>query len=82
MDTSPRDVTSNHGSLSAPPIAELEVVRVTHNVDSEGFHIPNDASGTVVAVYDRGAANAVEIADLPGGPEVVTLRAEQIERLH
>jgi hypothetical protein len=66
----------------APPIEEFEVVRVTHDIESEGYSVPKDTCGTVVAVYDRGAAYAVEIADLPGGMEVVTLRADQIERTH
>lgn len=52
------------------------------DVEAEGYSIPKDARGTVVAVHDRGAAYAVELADLPGGPEVVTLRADQIERSH
>jgi len=41
-----------------------------------------DTSGTVVAVFGYGVAYAVEIADLPGGPEVVTLQSDQIERIH
>jgi len=59
-----------------------EGVRLTRSVEAEGYSIPQDAFGTVPAVYDRGAAFAVELADLPGGPEVVTLRADQIERTH
>ena len=57
-------------------------MRATRSVAAEGYRIPKDTSGTVVAVYDGGAAYAVEIADLPGGSEVVTLRADQIERMH
>jgi hypothetical protein len=82
MDTPSRDPTRDHGTIMAPPIAEFEKVRVTLNVATEGYTIPKDACGTVVAVYSRGAAFAVEIADLPGGPEVVALRGDQIERLH
>jgi len=59
-----------------------EGVRLTRSVEAEGCNIPKDASGTVPAVYDRGAAYAAELADLPGGPEVVTLRADRIERTH
>lgn len=81
-DRSSHDTPDDHGTITFPPIAEFETVRVTRSVDTEGFLIPKDTSGTVVAVYDRGAAYAVEIADLPGGPEVVTLQAEQIERVH
>jgi len=36
----------------------------------------------VVAVHDQGSAYTVEITDLPGGAEVVTLRADQIECTH
>jgi hypothetical protein len=68
--------------IMAPPITEFETVHVTLNVETEGYTIPKDAHGTVVAVYSRGATFAVEIAGLPGGPEVVTLQADQIERLH
>jgi hypothetical protein len=80
VDTASRDPSESHSAILAPPIAEFEVVHVTHTMDIERSGIPQDASGTVVAVHDRGAAYAVEIADLPGGPEVVTLRAGQIER--
>jgi hypothetical protein len=82
MDTSSRDPTGTHGTISAAPIAEFEEVRVMFNLQAEGYSIPKDARGTVVAVYDRGAAYAVELTDLPGGPEVVTLRSDQIERSH
>jgi hypothetical protein len=82
MATSSRDPTENHGTILAPPIAEFEEVRVMVNVEADGYSIPENARGTVVAVYDRSAVYALELADLPGGPEVVTLRADQIERLH
>jgi hypothetical protein len=57
-------------------------VRVRRSVEAECYSIPKDTSGTVVAVFGHGVAYAVEIADLPGGPEVVTLQSEQIERSH
>ncbi len=82
MDTSSRNPSGDHSAILAPPFAEFAIVRVTRNVQTEGYSIPKDTSGTVVAVYDQGAAYAVEIADLPGGPEVVTLRADQVERMH
>ncbi len=80
MDTTPRNAGHGHSAGLTTPIAELERVRVTRNVQTDGFSLAKNTRGTVVAVYDRGAAYAVEIADLPGGPEVVTLRADQIER--
>jgi hypothetical protein len=82
MDTSSRGPTENHRTISAAPIAEFERVRVMFDVDTEGYSIPKDAIGTVVGIYGEGAAYAVEIANLPGGPEVVTLRADQVERAH
>jgi Domain of unknown function (DUF4926) len=63
-------------------IAEYEPVRVVRDVLAEGYSISKNTTGTVVGIYDRSAAYAVEIADLPGGPEVVTLRADQLERAH
>jgi hypothetical protein len=82
MDTSSRNPADRQSVILAPSIAEFEIVRVTHTVEAEGYRIPKDSSGTVVAVHDQGAAYAVELANLPGGPEVVTLRADQIERIH
>ena len=82
MDTAPRKGSAPHGATLSAPIAAYEIVRVARSVKAEGYRIPKHTPGTVVAVYDDGAAYAVEIADLPGGPEVVTLRANQIERRH
>jgi hypothetical protein len=82
MSTASRKDTESFGATLSPPIAAYEIVRVTRSVQAEGYGIPKDTSGTVVAVFDRGSAYAVEIADLPGGPEVVTLRADKIERMH
>ncbi|MGH7100329.1 MAG: hypothetical protein ACREE4_22150, partial [Stellaceae bacterium] len=62
-------------------IHEHEPVRVTGDVDAEGYHIAKDTAGVVVGIYGDGAAYAVEIPELPGGPEVVTLKAGQIERI-
>jgi hypothetical protein len=81
MDTVERKGSVSHGAVLSRPIAAYETVRLTRGVEAEGYSIPKDASGAVLAVYDHGAAYAVEIADLPGGPEVVTLRADQIERM-
>ena len=64
------------------PIAEFTIVRITRSIVSEGFSVPKDTCGTIVAVYDRGTAYAVKVADLPGGPEGVTLQADQIEPMH
>jgi len=82
MDTSSRDTSGDDSAITAPPIAEFEVVRVTRNVHSDGYNVPKDTRGTVIAVYGLGAAYAVEIADLPGGTEIVTLRPDQIERMY
>ena len=77
-----RKDAGTHSAILSPPIAAHEVVRVTRRVEADNYSIAKDTHGTVVAVYGRGTAYAVEIADLPGGPEVVTLRADQIERMH
>jgi len=69
------------GNVS-PIIPEHDLVRLIGDVQAEGFSIPKDTTGTVVGIYGKGAAYAVEIANLPGGPEVVTLRADQVERAH
>ena len=82
MDTSSRSSSGDRGADLAPAIAEFEVVRVTRNVKAEGHRLPKNTRGTVVAVYDQGAAYALEVADLPSGADVVTLRADQIERMH
>jgi hypothetical protein len=82
MDTSSRNPTGNHGTILAPPIAEFERVRVMFDVEAEGYSRLKDTKGTVVGIYGKGAAYAVEIANLPGGPDVVTLRADQVKRAH
>ncbi len=78
--TSRRTLTAQRATASGP-IPEFGVVRTRHAVQAEGHRIPPNTQGTVVAIYGDGAAYAVEIADLPGGPDVVTLRADQIERI-
>ncbi|HUB43508.1 MAG TPA: hypothetical protein VMB73_00855 [Acetobacteraceae bacterium] len=60
-------------------ITEFEPVRVVRDVLAEGNNISKDTTGTIVGVYEKSAAYAVEIANLPGGPEVVTLRAGRVE---
>lgn len=64
------------------PIHEHESVRITRDLEAEGYRITKDTRGVVVGVYGGGTAYAVEISELPGGPEVVTLKAGQIERIH
>lgn len=82
MDTATRKGSGIRGATLSPPIAAYEIVRATRSIQAEGYRIPKHTPGTVVAVFNRGAAYAVEIADLPGGPEVVTLRPDQIQRTH
>jgi Domain of unknown function (DUF4926) len=82
MDTAPSKGSGTRRTTLSAPIAAYEIVRVTRSVATEGYRIPKNTSGTVVAVYDGGAAYGVEIADLSGGSEIVTLRADQIERMH
>jgi hypothetical protein len=82
MGTSPRRTPTEHHAAAATPIPEFGMVRTRRAVQAEGYRIPRHTQGTVVAIYDRGVAYGVEIADLPGGPEVVTLRGDQIEPIH
>jgi hypothetical protein len=72
-------ILANDGSAVIP---EFEHVRLTRDVKIEGYDIAKDMIGTVVGIYGKGAAYAVEIANLPGGPEVVTLQADQLERVN
>lgn len=69
------------GGVSGP-IHEHESVGITYDLEAEGYQIAKNTPGVVVGIYGDGAAYAVEIAALPGGPEVVTLKAQQIERIH
>jgi hypothetical protein len=82
MKTLPRSAGPAPRKASTAPTPELGIVRTRSAVLAEGHRIPRHTQGTVVAVYDRGVAYAVEIADLPDGPDVVTLRGDQIERVH
>lgn len=82
MSTSPRRASTEHHATPSVPIPEFGIVRTRRAVQADGYRIPRHTQGTVIAIYDRGGAYAVEIANLPGGPEVVTLRGDQIERIH
>ena len=82
MGTPTRKPSDDHSAILPTLIAESASVRVTRSVEADGYTLPEDTRGTVVAVYGRGAAYAVKITDFPGGPDVVTLRAEQIEPAH
>ncbi|WP_218081638.1 type I restriction endonuclease subunit R [Anthocerotibacter panamensis] len=61
------------------PFPEHQIIRVAYDLESEGFHLPKGLIGTIVSVYRGGEAYAVEFIDLPSGPEVVTLKPEQME---
>ncbi len=81
MRISPRRVSTEHHAAPCAPIPEFGIVRTRRAVQAEGYRIPRHTMGTVVAIYDRGVAYGAEIADLPGGPEVVTLRGDQLEHI-
>jgi hypothetical protein len=59
---------------------EHDVIRVTHDVESDGYEVKRDMTGTIISVYNGGEAYAVEIAEIDDGPAVVTLRANEMER--
>ena len=57
MSQSTRSSSDDHRSTLAFPIAELEIIRV----NAEGYTVPKDTCGTVVAIYDSGVAYAVAV---------------------
>src|ERR1700733_5173483 len=71
MTASPGRTRAEQRGMPSAPIPEFGIVRTRQAVQAEGYRIPRHTQGTVVAIYDHGAAYAVEIAGLPGGPEVV-----------
>ncbi len=54
-------------------IAEHAMVRVLRDCTGEGHCLAKDSVGTVVAIYNRGEAYAVELEDAAGATAVVTL---------
>ena len=64
----------------SPLVPEHDLVRLIRDVQAERYGIPKDTTGTVVGIYGEAEAYAVEITNLSGGPEVVTLQADQVER--
>ena len=56
-------------------LAEHTRVRLLRAVESEGIALPAGLAGTVVSVYGRGRAYAVEFADVAGEMAVVTIPA-------
>jgi len=67
---------SNPGLARALP--EHQLVRVRVACEREGYRLSAGLRGTVVAVYGRGEAYAVEFPDLGGEPVVVTLMAADL----
>ena len=81
MNRSGRQPVTAKGNKGLAAILEFEHVRLTRDVQIEGYDIAKNMIGTVVEIYGKGAAYAVEIANLPGGSEVVTLQPDQLERV-
>ena len=65
--------------VNAKRFEEHDVVRVRRDVEVEGHRLRKGMVGAVVSVYGDGQAFAVEFTDLPGGTDVVTLVADQLE---
>lgn len=65
---------------AACEIHEHDVVRVRHDLESEGYSLRAGMIGAIVSVYREGEAFAVEFPDLDSGSAVVTLRRNQIEK--
>lgn len=55
---------------------EHQRVRLRRDLQSEGYYLRRDMFGTVLAVYDNGAAYAVEFAATNGETAVVTVDAD------
>ena len=62
-------------------LREHDVVRVVEDVESDGYAVKKGMTGAIVSVYNSGEAYAVEISEIENGPAVVTLRANQMERI-
>lgn len=74
-DEAGRDVAQQLRALVAGTVfAEHARVRVTRDLQSEGYALHKGMTGTVVAIYGPGEAYAVEFQGLEGGMDVVTLR--------
>lgn len=54
-------------------INEHTAVRILRDCESDGRRIAKGTLGTVVAIYDAGAAYAVELEDASGATAVVTI---------
>lgn len=79
-DADGRDVVAQLAAVigdvaAAPLFAEHQRVRLSRDVDSEGYHLRRDSVGTVLSIYGNGAAYAVEFADVGGEIAVVTIAA-------
>jgi uncharacterized protein (UPF0332 family) len=62
-------------------LGEHDVVRILHDLRSDGYDLKSGITGTIVSVYNAGEAYAVEISAVEDGPAVVTLRANDMERI-
>jgi type III restriction enzyme len=62
--------------------AEHKRVRMVRACEVEGYRVPVDTLGTVVSVYDSGAAYAVEFENLGGEMAVLTLRSADLAEVH
>jgi hypothetical protein len=61
-------------------LGEHDVVRILHDLESDGYDLKSGMTGTIVNVYNAGEAYAVEISGIEDGPAVVTLRANDMQR--
>ena len=61
-------------------LSEHDVIRVLHDVESDGYKVSKGMTGAIVGVYNAGEAYAVEISEIGDGPAVVTLRGPDMER--
>jgi ribosomal protein L21E len=60
---------------------EHDCVRLTQVVIDEGEIFPAGTAGTVVSVYNRGEAFAVEVVDHRKVPAIIVVPASHLERV-
>jgi len=79
LQNAERFISGVKHSIDIASLAEHDMVRMTCDVESDGYHLSRGMVGTVVSVYREGEAFAVEFPDLEDAPAVVTVRPDEIE---
>lgn len=77
----PRRQRARRSAVTTDAPGEHDVVRVTQDVESDGYSVKKGMEGAIVSVYNAGEAFLVEIPELPGKPALVTLRPGVLQRI-